>query len=309
MDFLQALEELRTPFCDMLFSLITHLGEESLFMIVSLVFFWCVDKHSGYYLLFAGFLGTVCIQFAKMVFRIPRPWVLDPDFTIVESARAEATGYSFPSGHTQIACTLYGGIARSSKMRLCQIGGTAVCLLIAFSRMYLGVHTPKDVLVSLAIGAAWVLLLYPIIEKTRQKPNVMYILIGIALLLTVANLMFVELYRFPAGVDAENLHSAKDAAWKLFAAIAGMCVLYPVEQKYIRFDPHAVWWAQLLKLVGGVALILAVRVGLKTPLNALLGVYVGGALRYFLMVLAAGLLWPLTFRFFSRLGNPSHQKQ
>lgn len=301
MNFLHVLEGLRTPFLDGLISLITHLGEETLFMVIALIFFWCVDKYRGYYLLFTGFCGTVCIQILKMAFRIPRPWVLDPDFTIVESARAEATGYSFPSGHTQCATNLYGGMARSSKRRAVQIGGVVLCLLIAFSRMYLGVHTPKDVLVSLLIGVALVLILYPLIERARTDPRFMYGIITAAFLLALGNLLFVELYPFPADVDAANLDNAIENAWKLFAAVLGICVIYPVEKKWINFDTRAVWWAQILKMAGGLVLVILIKSLLKSPLNALLGTSLGSFARYLLMVLAAGLLWPLTFRFFGKL--------
>lgn len=301
MEFLRFLESLRTPFGDALIGLITHLGAETLFMVVALIFFWCVDKHRGYYLLFTGFCGTVSVQILKMIFRIPRPWVLDPNFTIVESARAEATGYSFPSGHTQCATDLYGGISRSSKRRAVQVGGVILCLLIAFSRMYLGVHTPKDVLVSLAIGAVFVLILYPLIERSRQKPNLMYAVIGAAFLLALGNLLFVELYAFPADVDPVNLTDAREVAWKLFAAVVGICLIYPIDQKWIRFDTRAVWWAQMLKLLGGLAIVILAKGLLKAPLNALLGASVGGFVRYLVMILAAGLLWPMTFRFFGKL--------
>jgi undecaprenyl-diphosphatase len=158
MNFLHLLEGLRTPFLDTVMTLLTHLGEETLFMMVALVFFWCLDKHRGYYLLFVGFTGTVCIQILKMIFRVPRPWVLDPEFTIVESAREGATGYSFPSGHTQCATNVYGGIARSSKRRWVQIGGVILFLIVALTRMYLGVHTPLDVGVSLLLGIGLVFL-------------------------------------------------------------------------------------------------------------------------------------------------------
>ena len=301
MEFLHWLESIRSPFGDALMSLITHLGEETLFMVVSLIFFWCIDKHRGYYLLFTGFCGTVCIQFLKMVFRIPRPWVLDPNFTIVESARAEATGYSFPSGHTQIAVNLYGGMARSSKRKVVQIGGVVIFLLIALSRMYLGVHTPLDVLVSLAIGVALVLIMYPIIERSRTNEKLMYAVIGAFLALTLANLLFVELYRFPTDVDAVNLANARETAWKLLAAVMGMCLIYPIDRKWIQFETKAVWWAQLLKLVGGLVIVILVKSLLKAPLNALLGASIGGFIRYFLMVVAAGILWPMTFRYFKKL--------
>ena len=73
--------------------------------------------------------------------------------------------------------------------------------------------------------------------------------------------------------------------------------------KFLHFETKAVWWAQILKLVGGFALIVLIKSLLKAPLNALLGAEVGGFVRYFLMVLAAGAAWPLTFRWFGRLGK------
>ena len=303
MEFLYFLEGIRTSLGDAFFSLITHLGEETLFMAFALIFFWCVDKYRGYYLLVVGFCGTVFNQFLKMAFRIPRPWVIDPEFSIVESARAEATGYSFPSGHTQSSVGLYGGIARSSARRVVQIGGVVLCALIALSRMYLGVHTPKDVLVSIIIGTALVFAFFPLIEKGRENPKIMYILIVFSLGITVANLLFVELYPFPADVDATNLASAVDNAYKMLGAVLGVCLLYPVENRWIRFETKAVWWAQILKFAGGLALVVAVKALLKSPLNAVFGASAGNCIRYFLMVLAAGLLWPLTFKFFARLGR------
>ena len=303
MNFLYFLQDLRTPFLDAVISAVTHLGEETLFMIIALLFFWCFDKKRGYYLLFTGFAGIVSIQFLKMIFRIPRPWVLDPAFPIVESARAEATGYSFPSGHTQCATALYGGVARSSKTRWVQLGGVGIVLAVAFSRMYLGVHTPKDVLVSLGIGAAWILLIYPLLYRFFETPRVMYCIIGSVFLLSLANLLFVFLYQFPADVDAVNLADAEKTACQLFAIVLAMCILYPVDHYLLKFQTDAVWWAQILKLVGGVAIVLAVRLLLKSPLNALFGVNVGCGVRYFLMVIAAGILWPMTFGWFSKLGR------
>ena len=303
MQLLYFLEGARTSFGDAFFSLITHLGEETLFMALALVFFWCVDKYRGYYLLVVGFCGTVFNQLLKMIFRIPRPWIIDPDFTIVESARAEATGYSFPSGHTQSSVGLYGGIAHTSKRRAVQIGGVVLCALIALSRMYLGVHTPKDVLVSIIIGTALVFAFFPIIEKGRKDPKVMYILIVFNIVITVANLLFVELYPFPADVDPVNLASAVDNAYKMLGAVLGVCLLYPVENRWIRFETKAVWWAQILKFAGGIGLVVAAKALLKSPLNALFGASLGNCIRYLIMVLLAGLLWPLTFNFFAKLGK------
>ena len=303
MEFLRFLESIRTPVGNALMSFITLFGEETLFIVLALVFFWCIDKKRGFYLLFSCFTGTVCIQFLKMTFRIPRPWVLDPNFTIVESAREAATGYSFPSGHTQCAAGLWGGIARSAKKRAVQIGGTALVLLVGFSRMYLGVHTPLDVLVSLAIALVVLFALYFVVYQGFDKPKRIYIACGVLLAATVANLLFVSLYPFPADVDPLNLANGQKTAWQMLALAIGVCIIYPLDRYWIKFETKATWWAQILKLVIGVGLVLAVRVLLKDPLNALFGVNVGAGVRYFLIVVVAGVLWPMTFKFWSKLGT------
>ncbi len=297
MEFLRWLVQWRTPFMDGLMGLVTHLGEESLFILVALLMLWCVDKRRGYFLLFTGFIGTICNQFLKMLFRIPRPWVLDPDFQIVESARAEATGYSFPSGHSQVASSIYGGLARSSKKPLWSILFSFLMLLICFSRLYLGVHTPKDVLVSLVIGIALVLILYPVVYRAFDRPLFFGgLLIGVVLL-TLANLLFLEFYPFPADTDPANFEHAVENAWKFLGLSLAMCVIYPLDHYVIRFETDAVWWAQILKLAVGFGLVMAVRLALKSPLNALFGANVGNMIRYCLMVLVAGALYPLLFRF------------
>ena len=304
MEFLKLLQSIRTPVGDFLMATITHLGEETLFMAIGLLFLWCIDKKRGYYILFAGFTGTILTQFLKITFRIPRPWVLDPSFSIVEEARLEATGYSFPSGHTQCAVTLYGGIARSErKWKWLMWASVAACILVSFSRMYLGVHTPADVLVSVAVGLVLVFALYPLMMKEHKSPWVLYGTLIAIFVITLGNLLYVELWRFPADVDPDNMESAIKNAWKLLGVVVGMCILFPVDRIWIRYETDAVWWAQILKLAGGLIPVVLIKSLLKSPLQALLGASVGDAVRYLLLVLFAGLVWPLTFRFFARLGK------
>ena len=103
MSFLYWLESIRCPFLDAVMQAFTCFGEELAFLLLALTIFWCVSKEEGYYLLFVGFFGTVLNQFLKLLCRIPRPWVRDPDFTIVESARSGAGGYSFPSARRTLS--------------------------------------------------------------------------------------------------------------------------------------------------------------------------------------------------------------
>ena len=304
MDILYALEKIRTPFWNGVMSAVTQLGGEVIFIVAAVVVFWCVSKWEGYYLMTIAFCGTVLNQFLKLICRVPRPWVRDPNFTIVESARAEATGYSFPSGHTQNAVGLFGGMARWGGRRWVRLGLTALALVIAFSRMYLGVHTPADVGVSLVLAAALVLGLYPLMRRAQEKPRYMGYVLAAMLVVSGAFVVFVETCGFPADMDAENLASGIGNAWKMLGAVAGMTLAWLLDRRYIHFETQAVWWVQAIKVAVGMALLLAIKSGLKAPLLALLGHEgLAGGVRYFLLVLVAGAVWPLVFRPMSKWGK------
>lgn len=295
MKVLYALESIRVPWLDTVMAAITHLGEETVFMVAALFVFWCVSKRHGYYLLAIGFAGTVLNQFLKLLFRIPRPWVLDSDFTIVESARAQATGYSFPSGHSQNAIGTFGGIARFTRRKWVRVAAIVVAVLVPLSRMYLGVHTPLDVGVAAVIAVALVFALYPLMERSDSRHGVMGAVLAVMLALAVGYLLFVSLYPFSADVDAANLASGVENAWKLLGATVGMLVGWWLDVRFIHFDTRAVWYVQLIKLVGGLALLLGIRAALKAPLAAALGAGAGGAVRYGVMVLFAAAVWPMVF--------------
>ena len=314
MPFLYFLEGIRNPVLDFLFSIITLGGEETAFLAVGMIVFWCVGKYQGYYLLCTGFLGTITNQFLKMVFRIPRPWVLDPNFTIVESARDAATGYSFPSGHTQSSVGLFGGLARANKNRAIRVIGISLCILVPLSRMYLGVHTPADVGVSIVIAAALLFIGYPLFEKAKNSPKLMYTIFGVLALVCLGALCFFCFYNFPADVYSDaniaNLNSAKKNGTTLFGSLIGLMVVYTVDRKYINFDTKAPLLGQILKCVLGIGVVLAVKELMRSPLDAIIpNAHVSRGLRYFLIVIAAGILWPLTFKFFAKVGKKKENKE
>ena len=302
MEILRFLEGIRTPLGDAFFSLVTHLGEETIFIVVGLFFFWCLDKKQGYFILSVGFLGTVTNQFLKLWFRIPRPWVKDPKVTIVESARAEATGYSFPSGHTQSAIGVFGSIAKVKKNKVIRILCVLVCVLVPLSRMYLGVHTPLDVGVSILVALVLIFGLYPIVNKALDNPKSMRIYLGVMTMFAGAFLAFVLLYRFPAEVDVNNYEHGVKNAYKILGCIIGLWLSYEVDIHYTHFETKGVWWVQLLKLVPGFLVILAIKSGTKAPLYALTGgSYFADGIRYFLITAFAGCLWPMTFKWICSL--------
>ena len=308
MSFLYFLEEIRNPVLDFLFSIVTLFGEETVFMAVGMIVFWCVNKQKGYYLLSVGFVGTVINQFLKITFRVPRPWVKDPNFTIVESAREAASGYSFPSGHTQTSVGLFGGLALKFKRRAIRIASIALCVLVPLSRMYLGVHTPADVGVSIFIALVLIFTLAPLFEKAEKSPKVMYALLLSLTGIMLAYLLFISFWSFPEEVfHVDNVHnytSAVKNAYTLTGCMLGFLVVYTVDLKWLKFDTKAVWWAQLIKIAGGLVLVLAVKELLRAPLAAILPENTWARMiRYFLMVVTAGTLWPITFKYFAKLGG------
>ena len=301
MNFLYFLENIRVPILNDFMLAITYLGDEIAFLVVALILFWCCDKRTGYYLLSVGFLGTILNQFMKLWFRVPRPWVLDENFTIIEQAREGASGYSFPSGHTQSAVGTFGSIAYSIKNKVIRWLCVALMILVPFSRMYLGVHTPLDVAVAAVMALFFVLALKPIVFSENRC--VFPIFLGIMLAVSMGFLLFVELYPFPTNIDPHNMASGLKNAYTLLGSLLGLVVVYAVDERFLHFSVRAIWWGQILKVVIGLTLVLLVKNGLRAPLDALLGSLAGRSVRYFLIVVAAGVVWPATFQWFGKLGS------
>ena len=300
MGILYFLEKLRMPGLNEIMLAITALGEETAFLVIGLVVFWCIDKKKGYYVMLVGFLGTMANQILKLACRAPRPWVIDPNFSILEQAREAAAGYSFPSGHTQTAVGTFGCLASSTDKawwrRLCIV----LAVLVGFSRMYAGVHTLSDVLVGAGMACILVgLLKKPVLLGVERNIKIVF-----AITITCALIFFayVHFWNFPADIEIHNMQSGFKNAYTMIGCTIGMAIVYVADTKCLHFPVQAKWWIQIIKTAGGLLLVLAVKEGLRTPLELLLPVYPARTVRYFLIVITAGILWPLTFPYFSKLG-------
>lgn len=297
MQFLYFLESIRTPFWNAVLGALTYLGDETVFMVIAIIVYWCISKNWGYYILTVGFFSVLINQFSKILCRIPRPWVRDPSFTIVESARAAAAGYSFPSGHTASIAAGLGCCARLTKKKwLCALFLVLIAA-VSFSRMYLGVHYPADVLFSLAVSAVLVFAAYPAFARGSDRDLLIRLLVTALTVLSLCFAVWVHTKSWPADVDAENLSSAMKNSWVLTGCGAGMLLSLFVEQKYVKFDVRAPWWAQILKVALGLALLLAIRIGLKLVLP---GAVWWSGLRYFCVVFFGASIWPMSFPWFAR---------
>ncbi len=123
-------------------------GGEAYILILPL-FFWCVDTslgaHAGILFLFSSFVANGL----KDLFKQPRPFQILPSVKL-----ADATGYGLPSFHALEAVIMWGMFAMWLKKRWFWALAVSMMILIGFSRIYLGVHYPTDVLAAYALGAA-----------------------------------------------------------------------------------------------------------------------------------------------------------
>ncbi|MBP3436492.1 MAG: hypothetical protein J6K61_01120 [Clostridia bacterium] len=185
-----------------------------------------------------------------------------------------------------------------------------LCVLVAFSRLYLGVHSFADVSFSLLMAGVLFFTLEPLFRYFQKNPSRFYWFIGGMGVLSLAFVLFMELYPFAPDIDAENLKSAFKNAYTILGAVLGFGLVYWLDQAYIHYETKAIWWAQLIKLAVGLGLIIALRIVLKAPCNAITGGHASAnAIRYFLIVLFAGALYPLTFPFFAKLGKKREKEE
>ncbi len=301
MPVLHLLESLRTPVLDRVFLIITEAGYETVFLIIALFMLWCVDKHRGYFMLTIGFIGLEINQVLKLIFKVPRPWILDPKLSIVEKARAGAGGYSFPSGHTQIAVNTYGAIAATSRRKLVRFVCGLLIAAVALSRMYLGVHTPKDVCVSLLIGIVLLAAGLPVFNFIQKHRWLFAPVLAVLALIAYGTILFVNGLD-PASVDAENLADAFKTVYTMAGAVAGLVITWLFDTVWLHYEVKGTMKGQLVKLIFGFAIVMAIRLVLKAVLGLFMSdLYLADAIRYFVMVVFAGVIWPMTFNKLNRL--------
>lgn len=297
---LYAIAGIRSSFLTTFFSVLTYLGHEMGFLVIAIILLWCLNKKYGYRLLIVFMVATFLSQFLKAAFMIPRPWVLDPNFDafVVQSAKADATGFSFPSGHTMTACLSLGALAMYFKKKWLYAISAVLIPLVGFSRMYLGVHTLLDVVVGLLIGVI-VLGAFALIFKGRENSTKLtdtFMFIGLGLSACLVGYLLLTKPGSAVGQSVAETHAeaVKDAA-KLLGAAIGMVFAKLLDDRFIHFETGTVWWKQIIKAWVGMAIIVLIWFGFKKIFPAR---PVFDAIRYFLMAFVGIGLYPMCFRRF-----------
>lgn len=209
---------------------------------ISMVF-WVFDRKAGKRL-FAGFgLGILTNGFLKLAFRITRPWLRDDRVLPYGDSKVTATGYSFPSGHSTFATGIFGGIAWWQRKRNKVLAGImfATMLIVLFSRNYLGVHTPQDVLVG-ALATMLMMYIANLIENWTDKDIKRdWVVMAVGLVVCVALLLFYNTINIEAVYDAAgNLMvdpiKMKADSFEGIGFISAFVICRFFERRYFHFD-------------------------------------------------------------------------
>lgn len=155
------------PVCDVVFRAATDLGYHPFYYLTIAPLFWVVDRRRACVLfllvLASGYVNT----FAKLWVHAPRP---DPDFARVLDFRPYRSGSNaFPSGHAQNAVVFWGYLAWWISRRWFTGLALFLVVMISFSRLYLAVHFPIDIIGGLALGIVILLGVRPLFERWSQS--------------------------------------------------------------------------------------------------------------------------------------------
>lgn len=292
MSFLNLLRNYRTPFWNEIWNLITKLGEGTTVIVIICIIYWCLNKKLGKILGYIFFMSSLVVQGLKIGFRIERPWIVDPNFKAISLALKNATGYSFPSGHSQSSTSIFGGLAFYFRSRILKIFFILIPILVCFSRLYLGVHTPKDVIVGFLITfiIAFVVIKYTKAYNRYQRIELMIItfILG-SILLIYSFILYIRNV-----IDVEYLVDC----FKIIGSSFGFILGNYLEGNFVKFRVKTIRiWEQLVKIIFGLLGLLLLKEFFKL-LSDLLGfkALIVYGVEYFIFMLWIVYIWPMIFK-------------
>ncbi len=302
LDYLMFLQGLRTDWGgEGFFTLVSSLPKSALTAMIPAVLFWCINKYAGIFILFNAECGRVINELLKGTFCVYRPWIKDAALIPSADAMNQASSFSFPSGHAQFATAVYGGFAFFYRkvLPLLIIPCAAIVLMVAFSRNFLGVHTPQDVLVSIIYSIG----LFFAAEKIfkwmgKDEERKLIFLIGG---LVICAVVFLWLYFKPYPEDILNgklivdpLAARADAFDALGFGLAFFLGWF-LEQKFINFKTNVSPKDRLWRIIIGFAILGVIAVIFYPLMKILLSVEAYKFFKAFLPFFSILFLIPLIF--------------
>ena len=302
---LQNLREVTHHIFDSFFLHITWFGEVYIPVLFFCAIYWSVNKKGGLFIMFNYLFGFIANTFLKTTACIYRPWLLDERIKPLAEAIPAATGYSFPSGHTAGAVSVWGGTAIAFwNNKILRYACFTIILLVMFSRNYVGVHTPQDVLVSFVVGVILLLSSKKLFKWLEEKQNNDLIFVGILTLVCIILQLYVTFKNYPIecfGVKA--LYNPTPIKFDTFAKIG--CVLgvvygWLIENRYVKFNPeNGTFFNKIIRTILGSCILCLILCFIKPLLIGLIGKAFGQFVCYFITGLFVTLIYPYLINKFS----------
>ena len=246
---LQRLREAAGGLLTPLMELVSELAASSVTIGAAAFVFWAVDRQFGGFLMLNYVGSSLLNQAVKLTACVYRPWVRDGRVQPVLTALDKATGYSFPSGHTQSAAAIYGSVALWYGKKRPWLAGlmAAMILLTGFSRNYLGVHTPQDVIVSMALCAGYLWLNGKVAALLEKRPGLDAAVAAAGVAFALAAVAWFSCKSYPLDyVDGALLVDPTVMMEDGFMAAGMVFGFYPgwlIERRWLRFttSPRRRW--------------------------------------------------------------------
>ncbi|CAM3042611.1 phosphatase PAP2 family protein [Hathewaya histolytica] len=271
MEAIKFIQSFSNSFLDFFFQAITMFGEDAFIIVAITLVYWCIDKKFGYRLSFAYLSSIVLNGIVKETFKIERPFHKEGIRTLRIKT---ATGYSFPSGHSQGATTFFTSIMIYLKKSWGYILFPTLTLLVMISRLYLGVHTLMDVLGGAILGFIWVFIANKLMNRIENGQNY---------------LLFILL--IPIVIGAFFLRSSD--YFKAAGITTSFILGYYIENNYINFEPKQKLKIQVIKYLIGII----VAVFIKSLFKKILPIgNIGAFIRYFFLGVWVTIFAPLLFK-------------
>ncbi len=180
METVYLVQSIAAPWLDTLMTWITDLGSAEAYVALMVVAYLAVDARAGRAIGIALMVSFQLNQYAKGWFDTQRPFELDASVIRTQRAIDGALGPGFPSGHAQSSTTFWGFAAVLARRGWFWAVAVVLVALVAFSRTYLGVHVPADVVGGVLIGIVVVIMATLWVRSGFEPPLVLAVALGVA---------------------------------------------------------------------------------------------------------------------------------
>jgi len=302
-EFRNSIQDAWTPFMEW----ISHFAVAYLIIIPTFIY-WCLSKKKGLYILVTAATTIAVNAVIKLTVCARRPWIRDARIIPAGDAMTEATGYSFPSGHTTTAVPIYGGVAVTYGKKYKVVA--AICIILAlitgFSRNYLGVHTPQDVVVGFLLSMTMLYAINRLFAYLSEHPEKEDFFLLAGLIFCIAALVYITFKPYPMYYNADGQllvdpqKMMKDG-YRDIGMLGAACIGRYIEKRFIRFEEAGLNLQGVLVSLLGIVPLYLINKKLGAPMESLLGPHFGPMAAMAVLVLFIVVGWPAVIKLFKGL--------